>query len=773
MSKTGTDATAGVLQAWGAGLAAEAMAYAIDAAQRTVLFADIMRQRGNQYREYVEGRAKPVLSYDYEFVMLGRDLPRPVNYALVRIKAPEGVATDESRRPFIVVDPRAGHGPGIGGFKADSEIGMALRAGHPCYFIGFGPEPLPGQTILDIAHAEATFVERVIELHPGADGKPAVIGNCQAGWAVMIVAALRPELFGPIIVAGAPLSYWNGVHGANPMRYAGGLQGGSWLAELVADLGAGKFDGAWLVSNFEKLNPANTWWEKQYNVWARADTEAERYLGFERWWGGHVNLNAEEIQYIVDNLFVGNKLATAELVSDDGVRIDLRGIRSPIVCFCSHGDNITPPQQALGWITDLYGSVQDIRAHGQTIVYCVHDTIGHLGIFVSASVARKEHGEFASNIDFIDVLPPGLYEAVIVPKAADATNPDLAGGDYILRFEARDLDDIRKLGGNDEEDERRFATVARVSEINHGLYRTFLQPWVRAVANPALAQWLGKLHPARLSFELFSDANPLLAPLAQVAERVRADRQPVAEDNPFLKLQHQVNAAMVEMLTAWGDARDKLQEDLFLAVYGSPLLQAAVGLRADDGPVRRRPGDEPEHRAFVAAELDRIRASADVGDVRRAAIRAMVYVGAPQRAADERSFNMLRQIQQAYGGTMTLAEFKDVLRDELALITLDPRAAIDGIPTMLAKDPAQVPRALDALRRVIGASGRHGEEGLRRLAEMERIFEAALPAPAAAEPAPAPAAAPAETPKPARRAAPRRPGTPRRAGGSGRGKATP
>ena len=79
------------------------------------------------------------------------------------------------------------------------------------------------------------------------------------------------------------------------------------------------------------------------------------------------------MQWIVDNLFVGNKLATAEIVTGDGVRIDLRNITSPIICFCSQGDDITPPQQALGWILDLYGSVDDIRANGQTIVYCVHD----------------------------------------------------------------------------------------------------------------------------------------------------------------------------------------------------------------------------------------------------------------------------------------------------------------------------------------------------------------------------------------------------------------
>jgi pimeloyl-ACP methyl ester carboxylesterase len=226
--------------------------------------------------------APHVLSYEGDIIIDGRTLERPVNYALARIIPPDGVTIDPRNRPFVIVDPRAGHGPGIGGFKADSEIGVAFKAGHPCYFVGFMPDPVPGQTIEDIARAEAVFLEKVIALHPVADGKPCVIGNCQAGWAVMMLAAMRPELFGPIIVAGSPLSYWAGVHGKYPMRYSGGLLGGSWLTALTCDLGHGKFDGAFLVQNFENQNPANTLWSKQYNLYSKIDTEAERYLGFER-----------------------------------------------------------------------------------------------------------------------------------------------------------------------------------------------------------------------------------------------------------------------------------------------------------------------------------------------------------------------------------------------------------------------------------------------------------------------------------------------------------
>ncbi len=355
-----------------------------DALERSILFLDVMRQRGNNYQEQSKRTAPHVLSFEPEIIIDGRTLPRPVNYVLARIIPPASVQIDAHKRPFIVFDPRAGHGPGIGGMKHDSEIGVAIRAGHPCYFVGFLPEPMPGQTIEDVCRMEAHFVRVVSERHAEGDGKPALIGNCQAGWQVMMMAAMAPDLPGPIVLAGAPLCYWAGVRGKNPMRYLGGMLGGGWLTSFAGDIGNGIFDGAALVANFESNNPANTLWKKPYNVYAKVDTEAERFLDFEKWWGTPVLLNAEEIQFIVEELFVGNRLTAGKIRNSDGGRIDLREIRSPIIVFCSFGDDITPPQQALDWILDLYDSVDEIIANGQTIIYSLHQSIGHLGIFVSA-----------------------------------------------------------------------------------------------------------------------------------------------------------------------------------------------------------------------------------------------------------------------------------------------------------------------------------------------------------------------------------------------------
>ena len=179
--------------------------YMVDAFQRNVLFLDLLRRRGNEEIEITSRPMATVLRFDYEALMSGLSLPRPINYALYRIMPLPGVAIDPRKRPVVVVDPRAGQGPGIGGFKTESEIGDALNAGHPVYFIGFGATPAPGQQFLDVVEGQVKFFERVVELHPDAP-RPFAIGNCQAGYQTLMVAMLRPA------------SNWARMNGAKTAR---------------------------------------------------------------------------------------------------------------------------------------------------------------------------------------------------------------------------------------------------------------------------------------------------------------------------------------------------------------------------------------------------------------------------------------------------------------------------------------------------------------------------------------------------------------------------
>jgi hypothetical protein len=504
------------------------------------------------------------------------------------------------------------------------------------------------------------------------------------------------------------------------MRYTGGLLGGSWLTALTGDLGNGKFDGAWLVSNFENLNPANTLWSKQYNLYSKVDSEAPRYLEFEQWWGAHVLLNADEMQFIADELFVGNKLAAGNVATRDGTRFDLRNITSPIIVFCSKADNITPPPQALDWILDLYDNADEIRAHGQTIVYAVHDSIGHLGIFVSGSVAKKEHDEFASNIDLIDVLPPGLYEAVMVPKGEVDRATDLVAGNYLVRFERRTLDDIRALGGNDAADDRMFETAARVSDINLGLYRTFLQPYVRAWVSQGSAEAMRRMHPLRMQYELFSASNPAMNVMQTSAARAREDRHPVSANNPFWQAQELYSHWVETWLDAYRDWRDKTFESTFQAVYSSPVLQALVGLKAAP-ETRHRAAKDPAHAALIAKRIQELRSDIPEGGPREAAIRALLYVRGAEGAIDERGFNFLRRMREDAGRGMSLAEFKRVVREQFFMLLVDERRAIEAIPAMLAKDLALAGRMRAAVRRFVDALGPRDNAARARLAEIEDL----------------------------------------------------
>ena len=426
------------------------------------------------------------------------------------------------------------------------------------------------------------------------------------------------------------------------------------------------------------------------------------------------------MQFIVDKLFVGNKLASGDIVTSDGIRIDLRAIRSPIIVFCSRGDNITPPQQALGWILDLYGSVDDIRRNGQTIVYAIHDSIGHLGIFVSGGVARKEHDEFASNIDLIDLLPPGLYEAVLHQKAPGDPHADLAHGEYIARFEARTLDHIRALGGNDDADDRCFATVARLSEVNSGIYRTFLSPWIRACTNELSADALRRLHPLRVQYELLSDENPLMSPIAAPAEAVRQARRPAASENMFLAWQQGVSKIVIESLDRWRGFRDAWCERVFFAIYGSPVLQAALGL--SDDPARRKHADEPRHRAMVEQLIADLKARMAQGGLREAAMRAMIYVMLGEGVADERTFAIVREVRAEHARDMTLAEFKALVRDQFFMLLVDEERALTTLPDLAGRDQAEVADMIGALRRVAMATGELSGQRAARLRRIEALL---------------------------------------------------
>lgn len=573
------DASSGMKGATEALSAQDFFDYQRDFFERSILFWDTLRQRANNMLEHERVGLPPLLDFKYESLLDARNFERPVNYALLRITEIDvhcwDDCVDPDKPPVIVVDPRAGHGPGIGGFKRDSEVGMAMREGHPVYFVIFFPEPALGQTLADVLHVLRRFVEEVAQRHPGKP--PVLYGNCQAGWAVTLLSADCAGLVGPVVLNGSPLSYWAGESGVNPMRLSGGLLGGSWLAHLTADLGNGRFDGAWLAQNFENLKPEKAIWEKYTQLFTNVDSEQRRFLDFERWWNGFYFLSREEILAIVENLFIGNQLEQGLFRICQGCTADLRRIRNPIVIFASYGDNITPPHQALGWIPAVYQDTDDLRRAGQRIVYLTNPHVGHLGIFVSAGVARLEHRAILESLADIEALAPGLYEMKIDNPSGD---PDCHRPAYSIRFEPREVKDLKT-----DYPLEAFERVKQVSTFNETLYRAFVSPWVQSLSTPWTAELLKWLHPMRSSRYMFSEtSNPWMKGISLLAEPLARSRQPLASSHPLIERERETAGQVSHALGQLREGRDAVIEQTFRLMFQSPdVLLSVLGTTGKTG----------------------------------------------------------------------------------------------------------------------------------------------------------------------------------------------
>ena len=305
-------------------------------------------------------------------------------------------------------------------------------------------------------------------------------------------------------------------------------------------------------------------------------------------------MNEEEIRWITNNLFVGNKLAAGEARLGPGRYFDLKSIKQPIIVFASMGDNITPPQQAFNWIADIYQSTEEIKANGQTIVGLIHEDIGHLGIFVSGKVAKKEHAQIVEVLKYIQQLPPGLYGMHIeeqhgadgeIDLRRDAARAQGRGPALAAEIRSRRREAVRG-GGRAVRASRARVLAARAP--------------VRARLTP---EWFAKVardfHPLRVKHWSVSDKNPWLWALPHAADLVKRQRVQRGDDNDLRQGRAACSpSAMSASLDLYRDLRDASSEAAVLR----GLRQHAV---AADG--RRARGDPPQDALRPARPARRAR----------------------------------------------------------------------------------------------------------------------------------------------------------------------
>ena len=262
------------------------------------------------------------------------------------------------------------------------------------------------------------------------------------------------------------------------------------------------------------------------------------------------------------------------------------------------GDNITPPQQAFNWVADVYGSTDEIKARGQVIVGLVHQDVGHLGIFVSGKVAKKEHAQIVEVLKSVESLPPGLYGMQIhEDKGADGKV------EYRVEFVERQLEEVmQRLNRFERADEKAFEAVTVVSDFNQRAYELFAQPLVQAMSNEASAKLQQTFHPLRAQRWMFSDLNPFLAWVKPVADMVRAQRKALGPDAPARKAER----AMVELTSASLDyyraVRDAMSEAAFFQVYGN-MFAFNLADRREAAERREAPAADPRELPVVKEAL--------------------------------------------------------------------------------------------------------------------------------------------------------------------------
>ena len=318
--------------------------------------------------------------------------------------------------------------------------------------------------------------------------------------------------------------------------------------------------------------------------------------------------------------------------------------------------------------------------------------VGHLGIFVSGKVARKEGTQIASVLKSIEALPPGLYCMKIAEKKNASGKPSYEVSLVELRLEdvAASLNRFKRV------DEQPFEAARIVSEFNQRAYELFGRPLVKALANEYGAKLSRELHPLRFQRWAFSDFNPLLGWLAPAAEAVKAQRQALEPDHPTRQLESTASEMLSASLDCYRALRDTAAEVTFFQVYGN-LFAFYLGDERD--PEAATPVVDPRELPFVKEAL----ASIDQGGYAEALARVGFLMA-------HRNGLPLTRLQLA---SDLLEDYRDLLpdlpRDEARRIggeqeiiaRYEPDKAVETLPMLLAARKDR-DRLVTLLERVLG-----------------------------------------------------------------------
>jgi hypothetical protein len=191
----------------------------------------------------------------------------------------------------------------------------------------------------------------------------------------------------------------------------------------------------------------------------------------------------------------------------------------------------------------------------------------------------------------------------------------------------------------------------------------------------------------------------------------------------MLEVQKTLSDGVVASLDAYRRFSETVAEQTFLAIFGSPALQAAVGIDPAGTRPLRRAGRTPLHDQMVENRISELKSRLATGSVTEGAIRALMYAGKPSGAFDERAFEAIRKMRKVGRDAQqpSLAEFKSMLRDQGFLLLLDPIAAVAALPVLIP-DVQSRRWAMSVVRQVLNANGETSGEVALRLRQLAHLL---------------------------------------------------
>jgi hypothetical protein len=339
----------------------------------------------------------------------------------------------------------------------------------------------------------------------------------------------------------------------------------------------------------------------------------------------------------------------------------------------------------------------------------MHKSVGHLGIFVSGAVAKREHAQIVDLIEYIEHLPPGLYGMEVEEKKANNSVH------YDVILTERRVEDLQILQKYGRKDEIPFKTVEAASQMLARAYESFVHPFVAAIVTPAGAAVQRTLHPQRAQRWAVSDLNPFLWPLKGMADMVRTNRASHDNKGPMVKMERWVAASTSASWDLYRDLRDAAVENTFFRTYGP----ASIGIATDD----KEPAAEDRVDARNAPMVKEALAHMNEGDRTRAMVRAALLL--MKAGTGRRRLSVIKRAREIVGKDIGLLDLsanvaRGIIREQSYIVDFEPEKALLALPKLLRNtdDRRKLLDLLDRMEKQIEAN----DKQLALMTEIRRLL---------------------------------------------------